>query len=287
MRFPVDSNANPLPRTPGPGGYCIPPLRRRHVLHELRRFRGVFLSLTLREIAVRYRQALLGFAWALLQPVALMLVTTLVFHGFLDVDSGGAPYSLFVLTGLVPWTFFHATVTSAVPSLVSNADLVRKIYFPREAIPLASVGAGLLDLGAGLLLWLVLLLAYGLPLGVLMAWVPLLLVLLIVATAAPALLGAAVNVYFRDVKHALPLLLQALFFATPIIYRADAVPAPWRGLLLLNPLTAVIEGLRAVALSGRAPPADTLLVGFAVAVVALVCAYWIFRRASRRFADVV
>jgi lipopolysaccharide transport system permease protein len=251
------------------------------------RHRGVLGSFTLRELQVRYRQAALGCAWALLQPAALTLVTTLVFHAFLGLEVEGTPYPLFVYTALVPWTFFQTALTGAVPTLVNNAGLLRKIWFPRETLPLATVAAVGLDLVAGLLLWLVLLLAWGVPLHPTLLWTPLLLGLLLAFTIACALAGAAVNVRFRDVKHALPLLLQVLFFATPVVYPLARVPPGWRSVLVLNPLCAVAEGLREVALRGVAPDPARTLPGALVALLSLGLAWHLFLRWERRFADVV
>lgn len=256
-------------------------------LRGLLRHRGLLWSFTLRELQVRYRQAALGLLWAVLQPAALTVVTTLVFHHVLHVEVGGIPYPLFAYTALVGWTFFHTAVTGAVPTLVNNAGLVRKIWFPRETLPLATVTAVGLDLLVGLGLWLLLLLAYGVPLQVQLAWVPVLLAILAAFTCACALLGSAINVRFRDVKHALPLLLQLLFFATPIVYPLSLVPAGWQPALALNPLAAVAEGLRDVALYGRAPDPLRTLVGAAVALALLLLAWFHFTRADRRFADVV
>ena len=268
-------------------GYVITVDSRPGGPTSLWRHRGLLASLALKEVQVRYRQALLGVAWALLQTLALMLVTTLVFHRMLAVSSGQVPYPLFVFAALVPWTYFHTAVTGAVGSLVSNADLVRKIWFPRAALPLGHVLAVLLDLAVGLGLLLVLAVAYGHPPSAAWLAVPLLLLVLVTATAAVSLLFSAVKVYFRDVKHALPLLLQVVFFATPIVYPLSTVPAAWRGAFALNPLTAVVEGLRAAVCEGRAPDPRLTATGAAVAVVLLVVSWLVFRRAERRFADVV
>lgn len=250
-------------------------------------YRGLLGSFTLRELQVRYRQAALGFLWAVLQPLALAAVTTLVFHHALHVDAEGAPYGLFVFLALVPWTFFHTAVMGAVPTLVNNAGLLRKIWFPRETIPLATVLAVCLDLAAGLVLALVLLLAYGVGWHLaLLWWIPLLLILL-AFTCACALAGAAINVRFRDVKHALPLVLQVLFFATPIVYPLSSVPVFWQRVLDLNPLTAVVTGMRAAALHGEAPDPARTLIGALGAFVFLALAGVLFLRSERRFADIV
>ncbi len=269
-------------------GYVVEGGRRdRGRLRALWQRRGLLWSFTLRELQVRYRQAALGFAWALLQPAALTLITTLVFHTFLRIDVGGFPYPVFVFTGLVAWTFFHTAVSGAVPTLVNNAGLVRKIWFPREALPLATVLAVGLDLLAALVCWLVVLLAFDVPLTLHLLWTVPLLAILVAFTTACALLGAAINVRFRDVKHALPLVLQVFFFATPIVYPFTLVPEAWRHVAALNPLTAVVAGLRAASLHGQAPDLAVTAIGAAVAAVLLVLSYASFTRADRRFADIV
>ena len=262
-------------------------VRERGRLHTLWLRRGLLWSFTLRELQVRYRQAALGVAWALVQPVALTLITTLVFHVFLHVDVGGTPYPVFVYTGLVAWSFFHAALTGAVPTLVHNAGLLRKIWFPRETLPLATVLAVALDLAASLGIWLLLLVGFGYPLTPVLLWVPVLCLVLLAFTTACALFGAAVNVRFRDVKHALPLLLQVLFFASPIVYPLELVPAHLRAWFSLNPLVAVIDGLRRVGLEGTAPALGTTLLGGGVACLCLLLAWLHFTRVDRRFADIV
>ena len=269
-------------------GYIIlagsPPRGR---LRGLLRRRGLLWSFTLREIQVRYRQAAFGVGWALLQPTALTIVSTLVFHRFLDVATPHGAYPVFVYTGLLAWTFFHTALTGAVPTLVNNSGLVRKIWFPRETLPLATVTAVGLDLAVGLVLWAVLLAIYGTALTLAVLWVPVLLALLVAFTSACALLGAAVNVRFRDVKHGLPLVLQLFFFATPIVYPLALVPETWRTAIGLNPLAAVVVGLRECVLEGVAP--DAMRTGAAAGVTALllVLSWQIFIRADRRFADIV
>ncbi len=273
--------------TPAEGYTVVAGVRTPGRWASLWRFRGLLGSFMLRELQVRYRQAALGFLWALLQPVALALITTLVFHEALHISVGDLPYGLFVYTGLLAWTYFHAAVTGAVPTLVNNAGLIRKIWFPREALPLATVLAVGLDLGFGTLLWLALLAFYGFGFSFLLLWAVPLLAILVAVTAAVALAGAAINVRFRDVKYALPLLLQVLFFATPIVYPASAVPARWRPVLDLNPLSCVVTGMREIGLHGAAPdPARTLL-GALGALVFLVLAWLLFLRSERRFADII
>jgi lipopolysaccharide transport system permease protein len=256
-------------------------------LATLWRFRGLLWSFTLRELQVRYRQTWLGFAWAALQPLSLTLVATLLFGWALGVDVGGSSYALFAFTALVPWTFFQSALLGAVPSLVSNATLVRKIWFPRECLPLAVVSAVGLDLLVGIALWLVALAFLGGHVLLALAFAPLLFGVLVLMTAGAALLGSATNVRYRDVKHALPVLLQALLFASPVVYPASAVPERWQPLYFLNPLAGVMDGLRRVAIDGTAPAATPTWIGLAVSLVVFVFAYRAFTAADRTFADVV
>lgn len=250
-------------------------------------YRDLLWSFTLREVQVRYRQAVFGAAWAVLQPVALAIVTTLVFHHALDVESRGAPYGLFVFTALVPWAAFHTAVIGAVPTLVNNAGLLRKIWFPREGLPLATVLAAGLDLAVGLVLWLVLLLVYGVGWHWTLLWTLPLMLILFAFAAACALAGAAINVRFRDVKHALPLALQVLFFATPIVVPLELFPHPWSRLLDLNPLTSVVVGMRDIALDGHAPDLVRTLLGALGSFIFLALAGVLFLKSERRFADIV
>jgi lipopolysaccharide transport system permease protein len=265
----------------------ITPKRAGNPLRDLLGHREVLWSLTLREVQVRYRQAVLGVAWAVIQPLGLVVVTTVVFQTFLGLETADVPYPVFVVAGLVPWTFFHAAVSAAVPSIVSNASLVRKTWFPREVVPLAAIAGVLLDLLVTAALWIGLLLLYGGRWEATLLWAPLLLAPAVAAATACGLAGAAVNVWFRDVKHALPLVLQVLFFATPVVYGLDRVPEGLRPLYLLNPLAGVADGLRRVGWEGRAPDTGATLAAFASSFVLLVVAYATFKRVDRRFADVV
>jgi ABC-type polysaccharide/polyol phosphate export permease len=269
------------------GGYRVTERSGGRALRDLWRFRGVLGALALRDVRVRYRHPTIGALWAVLQPLALAAAATVVFHRALDVPTEGVPHLAFAFAGLLAWTYFHAAVGAAVPSLVNDANLVRKTWFPREAIPLAPVLAGLLDLVACAVALVVLAALAGVGVGWNALWVLPLAVVLVAWTAACALAGAAVNVHFRDVKHAVPLLLQVLFFATPVVYPLSALPAAWRPWALANPLAGVVEGLRAAVLHDRPPPADALLAASGVAAAALALSYALYKRADRRFADAV
>lgn len=254
---------------------------------ELWRARGLVWAFTLREVQVRYRQAALGAAWAVARPLALTLVCAWVFGRALGVTPAGAPYPAFAYVGLVAWGFVSDALTNAVPGLVNHAPLVRRMAFPREALPLAAVLAAGLDLLVALAVGAALAPAAGVVPRLAWLWVPPLLVVLAALTTALALLGAGWNVRWRDVKHALPLLLQLAFFASPVVYPSSAVPAGWRALYDLNPLAVLLESLRGALLEGRAPEPGPVLGATAVACGLLLLALALFRRAARRFADVL
>ena len=253
-------------------------------LAELWRYRDMLLLLARRDVTVRYKQTLLGVCWALLQPVGPMLVFTLVFTRFVRLPAGGQPYALFVLAGLVPWSFFAAGVGSASGSLISHGNIVSKVYFPRLVLPLASVLARLTDLlvGCGLLLGLIL--AYGVPFAGRILCLPAAVALLALLTFAVGLNFAAVNTVYRDAHQALPLILQLWMFLTPVIYARDVVPAGWRWLILLNPVTGPIETFRALVL-GQPIPWPHLGLSALLSVVLLGTGLVLFARMERHLAD--
>ncbi|HLM55422.1 MAG TPA: ABC transporter permease [Pyrinomonadaceae bacterium] len=255
-------------------------------LGELWDYRELLYFLTLRDIKVRYKQTLMGAAWVLVQPLATMLIFTLVFTRFARLDAGPVPYPLFAYSGLLVWNFFSGAVTSGTNSLTSNTHLVTKVYFPKMFVPAAAVGAGLVDLGVGSIL-LALLAAYY---RVEVTW-QLLLLPVFVALATALALGAgmlvsALTVKYRDLRHALPFALQFWMFASPVLYPADIVPADWRWILVVNPMAGVLEGFRA-SLTGR--PLDWAGIAFSAAFSAalLALAFYVFRRLEDTFADVL
>lgn len=254
---------------------------------DLVRHRAVLWMLILRDIKVQYRHAALGFAWAVMKPGILMVVMTVVFSRFARFPSEGFPYSIWVLAALVPWTFFAAALTTGASSLVAHPNLVTKIRFPREILPLAAVGSATFDLLIGLGLFAVLMAVYGIPVtGSIIYAVPLLAILIIWTTAFSLVLAAA-NVFYRDVRVVAPLLVQVWLFLSPVLYPISVVPDRWKALYAANPMVGVVDGLRRTLLAGHAPDAWT----FASAGVAssgfLVIAYLYFKRVEPEFADVV
>ncbi|MEO5366629.1 MAG: ABC transporter permease [Magnetococcus sp. WYHC-3] len=273
---------------PGETGLAPPP-RYLHLNGpdgRLVRWGDLVLALMVREFKGQYRRSLLGPAWALLQPLAYLLVF-LFLRGVLDIHSGSVPYALFAYVALVPWTFFANAVTRCGPSVQANAGILKKVAVPREVFPLAAVATALLDLLfsgvllAGFMVW------YQTPVSWVLLWLPVLMALLVLLALGVGLGLAAVGTFKRDILFATPFLLQFWMLATPVIYPASQVPERWRSLFDLNPLVGLIEGFRSVILQGQTP--DMHLLGGSLVGVFLVwlLAWPLFRSVSRHFADVL
>jgi ABC-type polysaccharide/polyol phosphate export permease len=258
----------------------------REALHELWQFREVFWAFVLRQVKVRYKQAAIGVGWAILQPVLAALVFTLFLGRYSRLSSEGVPYLLFALAGMVAWSYFSSATATASESLVTNQNLLRKIYFPREVLPFSATAAGILDLILGLLVLVVATFAYGI--GPAPSWLalPLPLVLLVLACGAAAAALSAVNVYYRDVRYALPFVLQLGLFASPIAYSLAIVPASWRtACAILNPIAAAADSIRRIVVHGDWPDFPILLGSLAWTAFACLCAYAFFKRLERGFSD--
>jgi lipopolysaccharide transport system permease protein len=241
-------------------------------------------TLTLFRINIRYKQSALGWLWAALQPLALMMIYTLIFSRFAKVSSEGVPYPLFVFSALLPWIFFSSAITNAVHGLVSYPALLTKMYFPREIIPLSYVLAALVDLAISLLILSGLLVYYRTPLTWSALYAVPILAGLCVFTTAVALVLSSIQVRFRDIGVALPLLLQVWMFSTPIVYSIASVPARYRYVFLLNPVATFIAGFRQALVHGIGPD-KTTLVASVIAVLCLAAAYGYFKAAESTMAD--
>ncbi|HZG54054.1 MAG TPA: ABC transporter permease [Pyrinomonadaceae bacterium] len=252
-------------------------------LRDLWTYRELLYFLTWRDVKVRYKQTLLGAAWAVLQPLLLMLIFTFFFARLAGIDSGRVPYPLFAYAGLLPWTFFANAVANGGNSLVGSTNLITKVYFPRMFIPAAAVGAGLVDLAIAFGMLIVLMIYYGVELHGGLVWLPALVVLTTLLALGVGMLMSAFNVKYRDIRYALPFMIQVWMFASPVIY---SIPDSWRWLLALNPMTGIIEGFRA-ALFGQ--PLDGFALGLSAAItlVLLVCSAFVFTRMEKSFADVI
>jgi ABC-type polysaccharide/polyol phosphate export permease len=242
--------------------------------------------LTLRDIRVRYKQAMLGIGWAVFQPLAGVVVFTIVFRRLAHIESDGLPYPVFAYVGLIVWTYTSGAVTRATQSLVSNANLVTKVYFPRLVIPLAAVFPGLLDLAVSLPVLVVLWAIYDVGPGWAVLTLPLWVVAAMIVAFAVGLLLSALNVRYRDVNQAITLIVSLWLFLSPVAYPVSAVPAAWLPLYAVNPMSGVIEGFRWCLLGGPAP-GPWSLISAGVTLVLLAAALIYFQKTERRFADVI
>lgn len=256
-------------------------------LQELYRSRELLWIWALRGVKARYQQTLLGVTWAILQPLALTTVYTVVFSLILKVDTGGTPYPLFIYAGLLPWSLFAGSMSVGVPSVVQNMDLVTKIYFPREILPIASMAVPLVDFIAGTSVLLLLMLVYAVPLNVYMLLVPILICIQVLFTMGLVLACSGANVLLRDVGHLVPLVLVLWQFATPIIYPLAMVPAKWQALYLLNPMALLVASHKQILLEGTAPAWGFVATAFAMSLLSLWAGYWLFKRTERVFVDVI
>jgi lipopolysaccharide transport system permease protein len=256
-------------------------------LRQLYDYRDLLWLWTLREVRVRYQQSLLGIAWAVIQPLALTLVFTLVFSHIVRVETGGIPYPVFAYAALVPWTFFATALAFAIPSVVGNMSLVTRIYFPREILPLASIGAAAVDFAIAFLIFLVMMAAYRLPLTPQAGWLIPLLLLQIALTAGVSLAAAALLVFFRDMRFVVPLLTQIWMYATPVIYPIELVPPQLRPFFVLNPMSAIVDGYRRVLLYGQPPLLADILTSTLFCLAALAAGWLLFKRSEPVFADAI
>jgi lipopolysaccharide transport system permease protein len=257
-------------------------------LSDLWEYREVLYYLVWRDLKVRYRQTLLGVAWAFIQPLFAMVLFTVIFGKLVKVPSDGLPYAVFALAGLVPWNFFGTALTQSSNSLVVNSALLRKVYFPRLLLPLGRVLGCLPDLGLSFGLLLVMAWWYGLrPSPASLAWVPALVGLALLTALAAGIWLSALNVRFRDIQHLVPFLVQLWMFASPIVYPSSLLPPRWRTLYALNPMVGVVDGFRWALLGSGMPPSATLAASALGAVLILATGAFFFRRVEKSFADIV
>jgi lipopolysaccharide transport system permease protein len=265
---------------PGNAGFVL-------ALQDLWRYRELLYFLTWRDVKLRYKQTALGAAWAIIQPLFTMLLFTLFFGRLARIQpDGGVPYPLFAYAGLLPWTFFANALTNSGNSLVGNSNLITKVYFPRVIIPAAAVLAGLLDLLIAFLLLVPMLVYYRIALSWSLLWLPLFILLATGLALGVGMWFAALNVKYRDIRYALPFLVQLWLFASPVIYPSSIMPERWRWLLALNPMTGIIEGFRASLFGGKLDAAATLT-SAALTIGILIVSLFAFQYAEDSFADVV
>ena len=256
-------------------------------LRDLWEYRELLYFLTWRDIKVRYKQTLLGASWAILQPFFTMVIFALFFGKLAKMPSDGIPYPLFAFAALVPWTFFAQGLTFSSNSLVANQGLIRKVYFPRLVIPIATVASALVDFCIAFVVLLGMMLAYYVVPTPAAVCLPLLFLLALVTALGAGLWLSALNVLYRDIQYVVPFLVQVWLFLTPIVYPSSLIPERWRLLYALNPMTGVVEGFRWVLFDTNTAPGPMIIVSAMAALVLLLSGLLFFRRMERLFSDVV
>ena len=258
-----------------------------HGLAALWNHRSLFLEMTLLRLKVRYQQSLLGWLWAVLPPLVLMITYTLVFSKAIDLNSGGLPYALFVFSGLTPWTFFSTSVSTAAAGIVTHRSLISRVAFPREIIPLSYVAAALLDLAICMLMLVALTWYFGVSPTLHVLYALPVIGILLVCTAAAALCLSSLQARFRDIGIAMPLLLQVLMFSTPVVYSSAVVPQGLKAVYFANPLAILIEAFRQATAFGVGPDVGELIYCGTVSIVWLILSYLLFKRLDATLADVI
>jgi lipopolysaccharide transport system permease protein len=253
-------------------------------LHELWDFRDLLYFFTWRDIKVRYKQTVLGFLWAIIQPLTAMLIFTLFFGNLAKMPSDGIPYPIFAYAALLPWTLFAESITRSTNSMVMNANIIKKVYFPRMALPISSVLSPLLDFTLAFLILIAMMVYYGKVPTMNIIWLPVFIVLTVITSLGIGLWLSALNALYRDFQYVVPFMVQIWMFASPVVYPASMVPESYQLLYGLNPMSGVIEGFR-WALFGANAPSPVIYVSAVISVVLLISGAYYFRRMQRVFAD--
>jgi lipopolysaccharide transport system permease protein len=255
-------------------------------LAELWKYRELLYFLTLRDIQIRYKQTFFGVFWAILQPALTTIIFTVIFTNFARFDSNSVPYPLLALSGILPWFFVNYAITNAGNSLISNTNLVTKVYFPRLIVPISATLAGLIDLVIGISLLIILMIYYGISPSSKIVFAPIFVGLAVVFAISLGVMFAALNVRFRDVKHALPFGLQVLMFASPVFYASENMSEKLRFVLSFNPLSGILQGFRS-SLFGTPFDWFAIAISVAVTLILLVVSLYIFKRMEDDFADLI
>jgi ABC-type polysaccharide/polyol phosphate export permease len=249
------------------------------------RRRDLLWHMTVRHLRGQYKQSVLGYAWAFLNPLSQLVILSFVFSTIVRVPSGDHPYPLFFFTGLIPWIFFSSALSSGTDSVVNASSLVTKVYFPREVLPTAAILTKVVDLVFGLIILVMLMAYYGEAPGPAALWFPLLFVINLVFALGLTFPLAALNLYFHDVRFLVGVVLTLWFYLTPVLYPIDIVPERYLWIYNLNPMSLFINAYRRVLLEGEAPGLEKVLAGAAIALVAFIVGYFLFKRMEKGFAD--
>ncbi len=255
-------------------------------LHELWEFRDLLYFFTWRDIKVRYKQTVLGFAWAIMQPFFAMIIFSIFFGSLANLPSDGIPYPIFAYAALLPWTLFSESITRSTNTMVTNSNIIKKVYFPRMALPISSVLSPVIDFTIAFVILILMMIYYGIMPTINVVLLPLFLMLAIATSLGIGLWTSALNAKYRDIQYVVPFMLQILMFASPVVYAASMIPAKYQFLYGLNPMAGVIEGFR-WSLLGTDSPGMIILASVIVSVVLLVSGAFYFRRMEKTFADEV
>lgn len=256
-------------------------------LRQLYRYRELLVTFSIREIKIRYKQTVLGITWAIIQPVAMMVVFTVIFSKFIKVSSEGVPYPIFSYAALLPWTFFATSLSFAIPSLINNSNLVTKIYFPREVLPIASVLAALIDFSIAGIIYFFMIFFYRIDVNLNIFLILPIMLIQIVFTLGMSLFLSAINIYYRDVRYALPLIVQFWMYVSPVIYSINVIPERFRFIYMLNPLAPIIDGYRKILTKGQAPDFYYLSIAATISLFVFLLAYRYFKKVEMAFADII
>jgi lipopolysaccharide transport system permease protein len=256
-------------------------------LHEIWEYRELLYFLAWRDVKVRYKQTALGVAWAILQPFLTMVVFSVFFGKLGKIPSDGIPYPLFSFAALVPWTFFAHGLNQSSNSLVTGAQLIKKVYFPRLIVPVAAIASGVIDFVLAFVVLLGMMLYYGVLPTANIFWLPAFLLLAFITALGVGLWLSTLNVEYRDVRYMLPFITQFWLFATPVAYPSTLLSEPWRTLYAVNPMVGVVESFRWALLSTNTGPGSMIIVSSLMALLILISGAFYFRRMEKNFADVV
>lgn len=256
-------------------------------VRELFQSRELLSTWTRRDFKVRYSQSVLGATWAILQPLSLMIIFCIIFGFFIQIPSDGIPYPVFAYLTLLMWTFLANSLSTAIPSLVSNMNLVDKIYFPREILPLSAILVSIVDFCIAGTIFIPMMLYYQIEIGWTILLFPLILLIQVILTFGISLFAAAVNVFFRDVRFVIPLALQLWMYLSPVIYPISIIPEWLRPFYFLNPMAVLLDSYRRVVLHQQMPDWPYLGLAATISLVIIASAYWYFKRAERKFADLI
>ncbi len=260
----------------------------RHIdFREIWAYRELLYFFTWRDLKIRYKQTVIGVLWAILQPFLTMVVFSVFFGQFIKVPSDGVPYPIFVYLGLLPWTLFAQSLSRAAESVTSNSNLIKKVYFPRLIIPVAASLSALIDFLISFVILLAMMVFYKIVPSSGIIYFPFLVVLTFCCSIGIGFWLAAINVLYRDVRYAIPFVIQLGMYITPVIYPVSIVPPKYAWLVYLNPMTGIIEGFRAALLGGRAFPVEGIMISVVMTVVFLLTGIFYFRKVERVFADLI